>query len=498
MSDREDIRDIGTPDGKSGITVGQNDAGAPEIPEGDAEQKRIKFGFDADFAVRTLTHALIAVLALVMVIYMCYHLFTDFDSTYTTAAAYPASEQEYISAEGYIVRKEYPLVAEKDGGIYYAVADGERVSAGQTVAEIMTGAVDNAAIERLEGELLLLRRLMMAGAPSESVLDVQKNISKEYGRLTEALASGNIREALSASDELRVALGRFNYLSGGEQSYRDAIEKAEYELAMLRSSLGESIERISDQRPGYYYRECDGYEEIFTPRLVDMLGSESFKAALSAEPSVAQGSVGKLVTDPEWQMIVPLSPEHAKRLSEGESYEVIFNDNRVSIEMTLYKVVEDGDEAYAVFSTERMPEGFAYSRLQSIEIRLATYAGYRVPASAMRFVDGMSGVYVIDAGIVRFRQVDVLYTGNGYCLVADYETAEPDPPTYYRYIDFDTCFIDRIRTPEHFAEAMGLSETVRTGIGVPYGEKIDHYYHLGYLEDIIVSGTELYDGKVAE
>ena len=44
-----------------------------------------------------------------------------------------------------------------------------------------------------------------------------------------------------------------------------------------------------------------------------------------------------------------------------------------------------------------------------MRIELGTYRGLKIPYKALRFQDGLQGVYVVASGIVEFKKVDIIY-----------------------------------------------------------------------------------------
>jgi hypothetical protein len=121
--------------------------------------------------------------------------------------------------------------------------------------------------------------------------------------------------------------------------------------------------------------------------------------------------------------------------------------------MTLSKVITqtDTDEIVLVFSTKTIPADLDFTRRQPISVVKENYSGLRVSASAVRVVDGQRGVFVLDGNTVIFKKIEVLHEENGTYICA-------------------------------FPDEKNLSYVSPTEISL---------YDL-----IIVSGTDLYEGKV--
>ena len=63
-----------------------------------------------------------------------------------------------------------------------------------------------------------------------------------------------------------------------------------------------------------------------------------------------------------------------------------------------------------------MDSDIARLRTEDVEIVINETDGIRINKSAVRVVDGVQGVYVLTGNIVRFKKLDVIYTGDDYVV----------------------------------------------------------------------------------
>ena len=127
--------------------------------------------------------------------------------------------------------------------------------------------------------------------------------------------------------------------------------------------------------------------------------------------------------------------------------------------MTLYKVVSETNSttAVVVFRVNVLPKEFSYKRFQSAEIVLNSIEGISVPKKALRVVDGVEGVYILVGDVVRFRAVERIAEKDGY-------------------------YIAHLKTnKELFEESVNDEILVKS---------------LSLYDNIIVSGKDLFDGKI--
>ncbi len=64
-------------------------------------------------------------------------------------------------------------------------------------------------------------------------------------------------------------------------------------------------------------------------------------------------------------------------------------------------------------------------RRVNVDIIRRTYSGFKVPKAAVRMQDGTNcGVYIMKDGIPRYRQIEILHTGDDYVVVKEDNNAK--------------------------------------------------------------------------
>ena len=120
---------------------------------------------------------------------------------------------------------------------------------------------------------------------------------------------------------------------------------------------------------------------------------------------------------------------------------------------------------------------------------------------------GRAKLYHFD--MYRITDGDDLYSigyddyveSDGYCIAADYADAEPGKPLTYTALGFsDSGKLDDYSSLHAFAEGLGLEKTVYDNGGIPVikDQALRYFYHLGDLEQIILTGKDLYHGKALD
>jgi hypothetical protein len=495
FSRRSDIQKFNKADGD------QNDA------------KRKGLGFDLNYLFSAFLAAAVALASVGLVFYFGYHFVDSLTSDVTTAPAFDITESEYRRGTGYIFRSDADILSSSSGTPDYKLADGARVGIGEELCDIYAAITDevNKRIDELDREISLIESSLDTGVIETGLPEALAGARESYTELMRLIAAGKYGDASALSDSLLAALQRIEILKNGASEANARLSALKAERSSLIATYGKKTATIRSESIGYFFRDCDGYESIFDPALLDTITVGGFAELVSRDPADVSGSVGKMISDPKWYLCVMLNSGEEEGFVEGKKYGVVYNDNAARrLMMTLERIVldlddHDGDgdraEALLILSSKEMPKDFSYLRAQDVSIEVAKYEGYRIPQSAVRYYDGMTGVYTLVGGYVFFRQIDVIYEGSGYVIAADYAVAEPGRPLTYTCLGFDEDGkLGDYESLHSYAAMQGWEKKNydNGGIPVPKGETLRYFYHLNDLEQVILTGKELYHGKALD
>lgn len=409
----------------------------------------------ADLVVHIAT---IAVAAAALA-YLGYHFFEGFSADIETEYATIVTDSDVVPLDAYIMRSEsviFAASATSGHSVGYVFSDGTKVHGGQVVANIYTGdgSSDEAIVDLNRRIDLLESSNLTDGMTSSDTYVIDSKIQNYYYLIHQSTLLGNYSNLTKRRDELLTLINKRRILTGATTGYSDRIESLTAERALLSSGQDTIAESVEAPYAGYFYSTTDGYESTFSASKVESLTLAEFDKMLSSQPTrYSDRAVGKMVSDFNWYIVCETTRDSLRYFTKGYSYYVNFpyNDD-VSIRMTLSNVVSEvgSDRVLLVLETERIPEDFSFRRMQPVELVRSSYTGYRVPISAARLVDGKQGVYIMIGNTIEFREIDILLEMDGYYIVA-----EQDP----------------VNDPDYASK-------------------------LGLYDQIVVSGKNLYDGKL--
>ena len=401
-----------------------------------------------------------AALSVLLIWYIIYHLFNGFQGEIETTPAMLTTKSNTIMLEGYVVRNETVVYATREGGVNYLYDDGEKVGAGATVANIYSGKGAEEVADRIleiDKKINILENSSISDKATKiDTNTIDNKINELLYIIRDKIEDGDVEYALYRKDELLAYLNKRQVVTQNVQGYDEQIQALQTERDSLTSQLINLEEKITVPTPGYFYSNADGYENLFDYSKITDLTLETYNTAIDSDPKDLSNSltVGKIVTSPEWYILSEITQDGLKKFTEGDTYSVTFPYNSdVTIKMKLEKIVRENESSQAilVFKTNTIPDNFNFLRRQNIQVVEESHTGYKVPSNAVRVVDGVKGVYILNGNTVSFKEVEVIVELNGYYIVKE-------QPSY--------------RDDENY------------------------YKKLGLYDMIIVSGKDLYDGKI--
>ncbi len=152
-----------------------------------------------------------------------------------------------------------------------------------------------------------------------------------------------------------------------------------------KSNLGGMVSLCTAGKTGYVVYSTDGYETLTPDTITEAVfdRTEYAKTRVNNNDLVeANTVVGKLVTDENWSLVIPVDEQTANELEEKEYVEVKFIKTQETSwgKVTIYRL-PDGVYAQLSFSNSCMT--FCTDRYVDIELVVDNQKGLKVPKSAI-------------------------------------------------------------------------------------------------------------------
>lgn len=378
------------------------------------------------------TRLFMTVLTLGVLTYFGIQGYRYFRDPLTTTAAYTYEVEEGVDLSGYVVRQELVLTDDTNGLLQLQRAEGERVSAGGSVAMVyadQTSLDRQNAIQTLEDRIEQLRFAQEASLDAETSLKLDAQITQSILAYRRGLVSGRMQEAEKRGSELRSLILKRDYTYSDTQELSAQIDALKAELQALRAQSGNSVRRINTPEAGLYSAVVDGYEGVLTPESIRAMSPQQLNTVQKDTSALSQ--VGKIILGEEWYYAAVMKTEDAETLSEAASLTLRFTksvDRDLEVEIDSISPEENG-RVTVVFRCSSYLQELTLLRQQSARVICKVTTGIRVPKEALRAAHTLQnddgtyttndalGLYCIVGIKARFKPVEVLYNGDGFLLV---------------------------------------------------------------------------------
>lgn len=367
-----------------------------------------------------------AVLALFLAAYVVYQAVDYFYDPYTMETVYDYTFQDVVSCKGVLIRDEAVLEAEYSGVPDYIYKDGSMISKGMAIAEIYPSAQDilnRERVKELEAEIEMLRASQNTAENYLSIFDtIGSQISDVLGNVVADMRNGDVSGIASKKTRLMTLINRRRIIAGTEESYDGRIVELEKQIEGLNSRTAQAEGYITAEKKGYFSSTTDGYESILTLSGADELTIADVRGALDGDgrQAVPSSAIGKLVSTYKWYYAALIPAADAERFRNGMELKLLMDSSdieRLPVTVTRIITEEDSDSAVVLLSCGYMSEQLSRLRTSDAEIFFGSITGLRIPDRSVRMVGGVRGVYVLKKQTVRYKPIEVIYSGTGFVIV---------------------------------------------------------------------------------
>lgn len=395
---------------------------------------------------RVTTKLATAAVIFVVLTFVLYQGWRSLSQGYKTETAYEFEIARYCNTEGLLIRTEEVIQKEAGGQVRYLLEEGEKFRSDTPIAQLFPSqeAAEEAArqeVLRKERDLLEAIQRSTDTSRTADVETLNKEIALSLRRLTKSAEEKDMEAVSQLYMTLVEKIGRQQLATGQSTGFGERIRELQEQLT--GNSGGQNL---YSPQIGYFSRYVDGYEGVYTPDMLDQLDAASLGELLDRDYRSDLESFGKSVTDFTWYYAALVPKENAEFFYEGARVTMTFNgsgEQTVPGKVIQVKTGENGATMAVIQSTSVTADTVSH-RTAGVRVDFSSYKGLRIPRKALRILDGQKGVYVKSGYSVRFKTVDILYTGSDYYLC---------------------------RT--QYSSSSQLS----------------------FLDEVIVEGTDLYDGK---
>ncbi len=374
----------------------------------------------------------IILLLLIPALYVGIQALNIISSSYKTQTAIEYTMSDSVTCIGALGMTETEILYDGGGVLGYVAANGERVKAGDAVAEVFATELDaqnSQYAKRLQKEIDVLTKA--SGATSST--DVELLITQKYSNAYDALdmmQSNNMSGLNEIKLSLQLAIDKAEAATFDDIDFTSRIQQL---TAQQQAAQSQPIQYITSPVTGYFVAGEDSTKRLYTAEELMAMSPTDFAAAVSVDtPANDSSTAGKIISDYRWYYIASVDLTTAAKfenyMQNGYKVDLSFPDvSDAILPAKVENVVKDEQNGLAcvTLSCDYINDEIIALEHSSATITFNTYTGIRVSKQARRIVDGVTGVYIKYGNVAYFRPIEILYEDDNYILVPkSYEVAE--------------------------------------------------------------------------
>ncbi len=448
---------------------------------------------------------------LAVVAFVGYHIYGMLSADVVSVRAIERITKESVTLKGYLARNEVVIAEESGSMLFSEYSDGAKLKAGELAVSAYSNGGES--FEKVKEIALIKKKLAILSQAMnyESERDIDKRISLSYSELMKKYSGGR-SDSEGELDALTAALSSREYFFDRE-SVRDAYSEAEKKLGELKSSLGSADGSYKMPISGYFFGSGDEFGGLFTESLAKGGTADEILSNIATYNNSEKSgkSIAVAAESSEWYLLCPANEKEVSAFVKGRTYDVTVGTFELRASLLDVRAASEGERCVLVLSFGSLPQGFSYDRCSTVELSSGDRRTYRIPSSAIRTSeDGTRGVYVVSGGVVLFRRVEIVKSGDNYVLVKSEKSykeeqgSEKSAEALYGEIPPLSAGIYRGNTQTSVTEenkaddgtVLVKRDTEDARINTFSEEDGGEFKYLEENEQIIISEGKLYHGKI--
>lgn len=339
------------------------------------------------------------------------------------------SIENSIQAEALLIRHETAVTLPEGVDISYKVNEGDKISIGKKILEIVkndqTEENISIKIKELENRINEIERSNVDNNFfSQDKEKLEGQINDKAAELKRIVKEGDYERLDAVKEDLTASLYKKSLIYGNGSFYGKNLEQLQKEKATLEGIYKNNIDVIYAQAAGVVSFTIDGYEQLLSPSNIKNFKLSNIKEIMNSlekrKEAEEKASTGvKIVDNFEWYTCSLIGKDVAQDMKQGKKVKLRFTDfGNAEVNGEIYEISQpEGDTCLLIIKVNEHVDSFYKKRIAAMEIIKSYNEGFTVPAKAIVVKDNVKGVYVLRNGMVKFAPVAVLNEGKDQCLV---------------------------------------------------------------------------------
>lgn len=314
--------------------------------------------------------------------------------------------------------------ASMNGIIQTHVSDGEYVKRYKNVATMYKNGDSEETADIQQKLAKVIDRINQINASKsqdafeEDVSKLESNMSAYMRDMAKYSIKRDARSLSGVKSKMEIATAKKNSADG--EKIRKELEGLNKEKQGYEKILENLKIELYSPSSGIFSSKMDGYEEILTANSIDEITVDDFERVYKEEKENSGGC--KIIDNYQWYAAIEVDKKRAAKFKEGE--QVFLRFSTINKDFTGFiesiSKTKSGKNIICVSSDEYDVD---ISSLRKTDITLIKniFSGLKIPAEAIRQKDGKTGVYAIKGKTVTFVETVITYNDGENAIVKEYD-----------------------------------------------------------------------------
>lgn len=374
---------------------------------------------------------LIIVIVLLITLSKC-----DYDDPYGTAYVTSGSIEFMSDAKVSFIREEEVCTAPESGILVPAVNEGEKVSAGTTIAYVTTAErtelIDQLA--EIEEKIEAIRKLdnSSSGVMSADVTAIDEEIDVLSRELADATANGQMERYSEIKNEIDSLIIKRNELITDSQSGSSYLTSLESEKHLIEERIKIYTKPVVAKSAGIVSFYIDGNESAFSEYnkllkensasdVINISSVSSGEGKSLLDSQVSAGSVvAKVITSNDYY--VAAVTEGSADVQNGKKLPVKSKDRAYVSDIEVVSVSYSAGKTLIIGKTSKSLVSSLGKRMIDGEVITGQYSGMKIPLSSLTEFDSTGStarLTLVRSNYVVYAYVNILAKDAEYAIISD-------------------------------------------------------------------------------
>lgn len=322
-----------------------------------------------------------------------------------------------------VFKDEKTVLSSKNGGCDYLIADGDKVAVGEKIAVIYEN-MDNPEvlnnIRDLELEIESLEDILQSANTFDyDISKLDDTINSSISDILKYVDSNDYSNSMDSLSDLKKLINKRSLLDGDSIVTSERITAIQAQIDNIVEQNFSSMTSVYSESSGFFTSSYDGMEGKAPTKALEGINVDSLNKLLAINPSTdaPNGYVGTIVSGFSWLGAFKVPSNYD--INVGDYIKIRLpeiSEKTMYVTVTALSNPKDGEKVVTI-STDNDLDVLTESRIQTIEIIDKTYEGLRVTKDAIKTVDNKTGVFVLKGQILEFTEIEILYSAPDYVII---------------------------------------------------------------------------------